>query len=145
MIEQIPVTCSKDCSGGCTLLAHVEDGLLKRITSNHRVEGGTLLAQSGCVNGFQMPRIVYHPERITRPLIRTGKRGSGQFREADWDEALDFTADGLRKIKKTHGARAVLNLMGTGSVSGTLHNTYMLPRRFFSFSGGYTGFHSSYS
>ena len=145
MIELIPVTCSKDCSGGCTLLAHVEDGVLKRITSNSDVEGGTLLAQSGCVNGFQMPRIVYHPERIIRPLMRTGRRGSGEFREAAWDEALDFTAQGLLKIKNQYGPQAVLNLMGTGSVSGTLHNTYMLPRRFFSLFGGFTGFHSSYS
>ncbi|MCE5209798.1 MAG: molybdopterin-dependent oxidoreductase [Chloroflexi bacterium] len=145
MIELIPVSCSKDCSGGCTLLAHVEDGVLKRITSNEKVKGGTLLAQSGCVNGFQMPHIVYHPQRITRPLIRTGERGSGEFRPASWDEALDTVADRLRRLKEMHGAQSVLNLMGTGSVSGTLHNTYMLPLRFFSFFGGCTLFHSSYS
>lgn len=145
MITKIPVTCSKDCSGGCTLLAHVKDGVLERITANPDVGGGTLLSQSGCVNGFQMARIVYHPERLSRPLIRTGPRGSGQFRQADWDEALDYAAGGLRMVREKHGPQALLNLMGTGSIAGALHNTYQLPLRFFSLYGGYTKFHSSYS
>lgn len=31
---KIPVSCNKDCGGGCPLLAHVEDGRLIKITDN---------------------------------------------------------------------------------------------------------------
>lgn len=145
MSTLIPVSCSKDCSGGCPLLAHVEGGVLQKVTPNAAAAPGTLLGQSGCVNGFQMARTVYHPERITRPLIRTGERGSGEFRQAGWDEALDMVADRLAAAREHHGAQSVLNLVGTGSVSGALHNTYLLPLRFFGLYGGCTQVHGSYS
>jgi anaerobic dimethyl sulfoxide reductase subunit A len=145
MPKLIPVSCSKDCSGGCPLLAYVENGVLQRITPNAAAAPGTLLGQSGCINGFQMPRTVYHPDRITHPLIRTGPRGSGQFRQAAWEEALDLVSNRLADVREQYGATSVLNLVGTGSVSGGLHNTYALPKRFFALFGGSTQFHGSYS
>jgi len=145
MIQKIPVSCSKDCSGGCPLLAHVEDSVLKRVTPNTNLGDETLLAQSGCVNGFQMPRTVYHPDRISKPLLRSGERGAGQFREVEWDEALDTIADRLAGLKARYGAQSILNLGGSGSVSGALHNTYLLPQRFFALFGGCTQVSSNYS
>ena len=38
-----------------------------------------------------------HPDRIRRPLIRVGERGSGEFREVTWEEALDYVAENLKK------------------------------------------------
>ena len=119
--------------------------MLKPITTRPEATPGTLLGQSGCVNGFQMPRTVYHPERITRPLIRTGKRGSGKFRIADWEEALTLVATRLEALKTRHGAQSVLNLVGSGSVSAALHNTFALPLRFFALFGGCTQVLSNYS
>ena len=37
------------------------------------------------------------PQRIKRPLVRVGERGSGRFREITWDEALDILASKLRE------------------------------------------------
>ncbi len=145
MIRQIPVSCSRDCSGGCPLLAHVEDGVLQRVTPNTNVEANTLLSQSGCVNGFNVARMIYHPDRILHPLIRNGARGSGQFRETDWDEALDLVAERLGSLKGRYGPQSVFNMVGTGSVAGALHNTYALPMRFFALFDGCTQFHGSYS
>ncbi len=42
--------------------------------------GGPYL--KGCVRGYQAWRQQQAPERLTTPLVRTGPRGSGQFREA---------------------------------------------------------------
>jgi formate dehydrogenase major subunit len=41
--------------------------------------------------------------RLKVPLIRTG----GQLRPADWDEALDRAARGLRETVDRHGPHAV--------------------------------------
>jgi anaerobic selenocysteine-containing dehydrogenase len=58
----------------------------------------------GCVRGYQMVRTAYHPERLKTPLIRSGPRGTGRFRDVRWDEALQFVSDGLRRIRDTWGA-----------------------------------------
>ncbi len=84
----VPVACNHDCGGGCTLLAYTENG---------RVTGFARNPHAGrhhmpCVRGFQMHRVQYHEDRLTKPLIRTGPRGSGLFREATWGEALDTVA-----------------------------------------------------
>jgi anaerobic selenocysteine-containing dehydrogenase len=48
------------------------------------------------------------PDRLRRPLLRTP---SG-FVEADWDEALDRAAEGLRAVRDAHGADAVASYLG---------------------------------
>ena len=131
MIETLPVSCNKDCGGGCPLLAHVENGRLIKITNNplrnpHMV---------GCHRGFQMHRTVYAPDRIGRPLVRSGPRGSGSFREISWDEAADLVSDRLRTVRERWGREAVLPLGGSGACIGAVHNTAFLKDRFFKLLG----------
>ena len=47
------------------------------------------------------------------------------FREATWDEALDFAANGLRDIRDTYGKRA---LAGFGSAKGTNEEAYLFQK-----------------
>ncbi|MEJ1977348.1 MAG: molybdopterin-dependent oxidoreductase [Acetobacteraceae bacterium] len=54
-----------------------------------------------------MPRRQHHPDRLTTPLLRTGPKGSGQFRPIGWDEALDRVAERLTAIAAEHGPEAV--------------------------------------
>jgi anaerobic selenocysteine-containing dehydrogenase len=77
-----------------------------------------------------MPRVVHAPERLTRPLIRRGPRGSGDFAEASWEQALSAVADGLEAVRHSHGTESMLLLGSSGSCRGALHNTGALPRRF---------------
>jgi len=141
MVSQIPVACNRDCIGGCPLLAYVEDGRLTRIGNNPL--GGRYM--SGCVKGFQMARLLYAPDRLTQPLVRSGPRGSGEFRPASWPEALDIVAERLSAIKARYGAEAVLRLGGSGSCRGALHNTWRLAARFLALFGGYTETCGNYS
>ncbi len=138
---RIPISCNLDCGSSCPLIAHVQDGKIVKITNNPR--GGPYM--SGCVKGFQMFRTQYSPERLRKPLLRTGPRGSGQFKEVEWSQALDLIANRLSDIKERYGNGAILPLGGSGSCNGVLHNTGRLPRRFLSLFGGYTGTYSSYS
>ncbi len=60
-------------------------GLAKKIEGNpaHPINQGKL-----CPRGQAGLQITYHPDRIKTPLARSGPRGSGQFKEITWDEAL---------------------------------------------------------
>src|SRR5262245_46659911 len=60
-----------------------------------------------------------HPDRLKSPLLRTDQG----FREASWDEALDFAARRLREIQERHGKDAVA---GYGGASLTSEKTYLL-------------------
>jgi anaerobic dimethyl sulfoxide reductase subunit A len=140
-MSSVPVFCGKDCGGtACPLLAVVENGTVTRIT--HNPAGGRYLR--GCPRGFNLPLEQYAPNRILTPLVRTGPRGSGQFREASWEEALGITTERLSEIRTSHGAESILSLSGAGTVSA-LHATYALLGRFLNLFGGCTRLTGSYS
>jgi anaerobic dimethyl sulfoxide reductase subunit A len=141
LVSHIPVSCNRDCGGGCALLACVEDGRVTRLVDNPA--GGPYM--QGCVRGYQMPRVVYAPDRLRAPLLRTGPRGSGQFRTAGWDETLDYVAERLTGMRDRYGAESILHLGGSGSCRGALHHTGKLTSRFLNLFGGCTETHGNYS
>ena len=65
---------------------------------NHPVNRGSL-----CVKGWNCYEFVQHPDRLKHPLIRK----NGALKKASWDEALDYIAAGLTRIKKTSGPDSV--------------------------------------
>jgi len=140
-MQAIPVTCGKDCGGGCPRLAYIEDGKVVRL-GNNPAGGGYL---PGCSKGFQMAHTLYSPDRLSQPLLRTGERGSGQFAAVSWDEALDYTAEKLAEIKARYGSDSILHLPGTGSTACALHNGSALALRFLNLFGGCTVTYSNYS
>jgi len=107
----VAVTCNKDCGGGCPLVAEVDDGRVTRVRDNP-LAGRTM---KGCARGYEMPRVVYAPDRVLKLLLRTGPRGSGQFREAGWPEALEVAARGLAEVQSRFGAGSILTLAGFDS------------------------------
>lgn len=140
-MQTVPFFCGKDCGGNaCPLLAEVDDGRVNRVINNPA--GGKYL--KGCIRGFNAPLTQYAPDRLLSPLIRSGPRGCGQFRQATWDEALTLTAQRLGEIQAKYGPTSVVDMSSAGS-TGALHNTMALLRRFLDFCGGYTCLSSNYS
>lgn len=43
------------------------------------------------------------PDRLTRPMLKQG----GQWKEVDWQTALEYVANGLQGIKAEHGAQSI--------------------------------------
>ena len=111
----VPVACNRDCGGGCPLVATVEDGRVTRIADN---PAGGPYPQGLHPRLPGVAAAATAPDRLTRPLVRTGPRGSGQFREASWPEAVRLVADGLAAVREKHGDGAVLALGGSGSCRG---------------------------
>jgi thiosulfate reductase/polysulfide reductase chain A len=60
-----------------------------------------------CTKGSAGMGAYNDPDRLRTPLIRTKERGNQVFREATWDEALDYIALRLKKIAKEHGPETV--------------------------------------
>jgi anaerobic selenocysteine-containing dehydrogenase len=70
-------------------------GLAKKIEGNpaHPINQGKL-----CPRGQAALQVTYHPDRIKNPLARSGPRGSGQFKEISWDDAIKQLVSQLSPI-----------------------------------------------
>ena len=63
---------------------------------NHPVNRGIL-----CAKGSAGIMQHYSPSRLNKPLLRVGPRGSGNFEEIEWDEALVLATEWLGEIRRT--------------------------------------------
>lgn len=103
-------------------------GLCKsRCGSRMVVEDGRLVAQepdpshptgrAQCVKGRAAPELVYDPQRVLRPLLRTRPKGAADpgWREISWDEALDRVARALARVRDASGPEAVAFAIATPS------------------------------
>ncbi|UUX49409.1 molybdopterin oxidoreductase family protein [Nisaea acidiphila] len=86
------------CACRCGIKVHLRDGTVRYIegNKNHPVNKGVL-----CAKGSAGIMQHYSPARLTKPLMRVGERGSGEFREIEWEEALSTAAGWLGDIRKS--------------------------------------------
>lgn len=109
----VRTVCSPNCMGTCGVYAHVKDDRIVRLEPAPFPDPGY---ERICLKGIAMAtQRLHHPDRLTHPLIRTGPRGSGQWRRASWDEALDHIAERLRDIAQRHGDTANSWITATGN------------------------------
>lgn len=99
----IPTYC-EICFWKCGAFAKVVDGKVVKVDGNptHPNSRGKL-----CARGNGGLGLTYDPDRIKTPLISTGKRGEGKYRQASWEEALNYIAERMLKIKQESGPEAV--------------------------------------
>lgn len=92
------------CATRCPIKVESENGRVTWIEGNPYVAGmeGSLCAKGSAGLAFE-----YDAERPQYPMIREGSRGSGQWEKASWEEALDYIAEKINKIKAEHGAKAI--------------------------------------
>ena len=102
-VVKIPTTCEM-CFWRCGVLASVAGGRVVRLEGNpdHPLTKGRLCARGNAGTG-----LLYDPDRLKYPLLRTGERGEGQFKRISWDEALDFLAARLKALREMHGPETV--------------------------------------
>lgn len=98
-------TCPHDCPSACSLEVDVLDArTIGRVrgSSENSYTAGVI-----CAKVARYAERVHSPDRLLKPLLRTGPKGSGQFREIGWEEALDRIADEFLKAEAAHGAESV--------------------------------------
>jgi thiosulfate reductase/polysulfide reductase chain A len=124
-VTKIATTCEM-CFWRCGVLASVADGRVLRVEGNpdHPLTKGRL-----CARGNAGTHLLYDPDRLKYPLLRTGARGEGRFRRASWDEALDRLATKLRDLASAHGPESVAFFPHGSSARffGTLMRAYGTP------------------
>ena len=133
-----------NCGGRCLLTLQVRDGIIVSIESDER-PSDTLAAPQlrACVRGRAYRHRQYHPDRLLRPLKRTGARGEGKFEPISWDEALDRVSAELTRVKKAYGNAAIFVPYGSGSASQT--NGRAAAQRLLNLFGGSLGHYNNYS
>lgn len=102
-----------ECHSRCGVKVTVENGRVTGVTGdkNHPFSRGYT-----CPKGRACAEMIYHPDRITTPLIKTGGRESTRFEKATWDEALDLIAERLLTYREKWGAESVV--FGSGTTRG---------------------------
>jgi len=98
--------CPLDCPDTCTLDVEVVDDRIVRVDA--APEGNPLTQGFICQKVKRHGERVHGPDRVLTPLVRTGPKGEGAFREAGWDEALTMVVDALERARSTHGPESVL-------------------------------------
>ena len=95
--DEVKHTTCYMCACRCGIRVHMMDGAIRFIEGNpnHPVNRGVLCAKgsAGIMNH-------YSPARLSRPLLRSGPRGSGEFKEISWDEALDVATKWLAAVRR---------------------------------------------
>ena len=116
--EQAAVTikksiCPYDCPSVCGLCVECADGKVLSVKGDpdHPASGGLL-----CRKMQHYEESINSPERILKPMIRTGKKGEGKFREASWEECISLIADKWKQIIEVNGPEALAYIFGSGSL-----------------------------
>ncbi|MEM7462291.1 MAG: molybdopterin oxidoreductase family protein [Pseudomonadota bacterium] len=100
--DEVRQTTCYMCACRCGINVHLRTGSdgspkVRYIEGNrdHPINRGVL-----CAKGSAGIMQHYSPARLSKPLLRTGDRGSGQFKQIEWDEALDLATEWLSKVRK---------------------------------------------
>jgi anaerobic selenocysteine-containing dehydrogenase len=97
--------CPHDCPSTCSL--EVEVLAPDRIGAVHGAADHSYTAGVICGKVSRYAERIHHPDRLTKPLLRTGPKGTGQFKEIGWEEALDRIAQRFADVTAQHGSEAV--------------------------------------
>ncbi len=131
--EKIDSVCPY-CGVGCQIEYNVKDNKIKYVNGVNGPANKNRL----CVKGRFGFDYVNNPERLTKPLIRIRDKPKDlhpninfsniheYFREASWDEALDYAAQGFLKLNKQRNGKS--NLAGFGSAKCSNEEAYLFQK-----------------
>ena len=95
-------TICQTCDIACSVVSEVKNGRVVKVRSSDN----PLFRDHICMKGIVAPKGYANPNRITRPLKRVGARGSGNWEEVSWDEAMSDIGVRLKAIIAEHGPEA---------------------------------------
>jgi anaerobic selenocysteine-containing dehydrogenase len=108
MDVRVPIgysACPHDCPSTCALevelLGHERIGRVRGAADNSYTAGVI------CAKVARYAERIHHQDRLRFPLKRKGPKGSGEFEQVSWDDALDITAEAMLRAERQYGSEAV--------------------------------------
>lgn len=118
----VRTACTLDCPDTCSLDVTVQNGVIVDIDAATTGDINDFTADFICRKVQQSIKRVHSDARLTTPLIRTGPKGSGQFRTASWDESIELVASKIKLAIMKHGVDSVFGYLYNSS-SGVLESS----------------------
>ena len=125
--KEVQTTCAY-CGAGCQIKFIVDEAankIIEAVPADGRTNAGTL-----CLKGHYGWDYLNDPQiltkRLRKPMIRKGGK-KAPLVEVSWEEAIQFVAQKLTKIKETYGPDTI---MGTGSARGAGNEANYLMQKF---------------
>ena len=117
MTEIRSSVCPHDCPSTCALDVEIlDDGKVGTLRgADNPYTGGVI-----CNKVSRYAERINHPDRLLYPMLRSGPKGTGQFRRVSWDEALDRVVDAVRQATARHGSQSVWPYSSAGTM-GLVH------------------------
>ncbi|MBP6471472.1 MAG: formate dehydrogenase subunit alpha [Chloroflexi bacterium] len=124
--DRIVRTTCPYCGVGCQLHLNIKDEFIYAVEAPFDAAPNYGML---CVKGRFGTDYVKHPGRVKTPLLRAnreqGRSAKPIWREATWDEALDFVADELVRLTKAHGGDTIATY---ASAKATNEDTYIFQK-----------------
>ncbi|MFN2354254.1 MAG: molybdopterin-dependent oxidoreductase [Desulfopila sp.] len=92
--RKVPTVCEM-CVNKCTAIAHVKDGIVKKLDPNPLFPKSRNML---CARGVAGIHALYDPDRLKYPLLRVGKRGDGRYKKVTWNEAFEHIKNKMTTI-----------------------------------------------
>ena len=108
----VETACPLDCPDACSLAVTVTSGKVVTIDGSRKnpVTDGYI-----CAKVRKFGQRVYGPDRLLYPAVRSGRKGSGQFKRVTWEEAIELVASRFEAAKAAAGAESILPYSYGGS------------------------------
>jgi formate dehydrogenase alpha subunit len=104
MLKRADTICTY-CGDGCAITIQSKNDELIEVMS---AQGAGRNNGDLCARGYFGYHASTHPARLTAPLIRR----NGALAPSTWDEALEYVAERITRLKLDHGADAFAGLIG---------------------------------
>jgi anaerobic selenocysteine-containing dehydrogenase len=129
-------TCPHDCPSACSLDVEIlPNNKVGRIYGSERQ---TYTAGVICAKVARYSERIHHKDRLTKPLLRNGPKGSGQWVEISWDEALDRTAEAFKKVEREFGSESIWPYYYAGTMGLVMRDGINRLRHAMKYSGFYS-------
>lgn len=106
-LEQVLMTFCRQCPGGCGLRVRVVNGCVVGIAGNpvHPINRGGV-----CARAPAAVQTLYNPDRLIKPMLLAGPKGSGHYRPIEWAEAARRLAEKLAATRENPGPHSLAML-----------------------------------
>jgi anaerobic selenocysteine-containing dehydrogenase len=97
--------CPHDCPSTCALdIELLDERTIGRVRG---AKDNSYTAGVICAKVARYAERVHHPDRLKHPLVRSGAKGAGEWKQASWEAALDLIAERFLKAEAEYGSESV--------------------------------------